>query len=118
LNLRNDLGEEEQNMPKGNKTRAYYDQAKSFITADCGQALSGTQRAVLLKHRLHIQKCEVCKLLNATAMTKRDFQELPRKTGDFINVSKQDMKRPEAVDKKAREDNSKGSLSISFLKCE
>ena len=48
-------------MPHGKKLKALYDENKTKINVFCGTTFNGTQSCVLLKQRLHLMTCPICK---------------------------------------------------------
>jgi len=60
LNFQTDLGEEEQNMPKGNKTIRVFDESDYEGNAPCGFYVQGRPSLHKMKMRLHRKKCPVC----------------------------------------------------------
>jgi hypothetical protein len=69
-------------MPKGKTVRAVYDDSKCDMASPCGMTFHGTSKGVILKQKLHLKKCETCRLLGTTLTTEKEFREnLPYKIG-------------------------------------
>jgi hypothetical protein len=84
-------------MPPFRKSTGLFDENKTNISVFCGAYFEGSKKCVLLKQRLHIKVCPLCKLSISQGnkpYTKKDLENLPKpgdvafKVSSFSNFEK------------------------------
>lgn len=100
-------------MPKGHQTRAYFDISKSQFVTECGFQISGMPKAVSLKHKLHLSKCDWCKLFHKKPINPDVYEGKDSQNGKtYFNCSNDDMKNIHKLRKTKSEQNSTTKISI------
>ena len=103
-------------MPKGKQTRVYFDISKSEFTTECGFEIVGTPKAVSLKHKLHISKCDKCQLFHNKPIDPNVYKGRDYYNGkSFFNCSNDDMKNIHKLEKKKKEQNSTTNVSLTYF---